>query len=140
MQRALERQSLSRRATLLERGLTPPDMGSAFVGESPGFRRVAELIERVAPSDSAVLITGETGSGKEIVAKLIHARSAQARPPVRRRRVRGAPGDACSRASCSATNGAPSPAPTAPSPGCSRWRTAGRSSWTRSARSARPRR
>ncbi len=75
LQRALERQSLSRRATLLERGLTPPDMGSAFVGQSPGFTRVADLITRVAPSDSAVLITGETGSGKEIVAKLVHARS-----------------------------------------------------------------
>jgi DNA-binding NtrC family response regulator len=75
LERAIERQSLSRRATLLERGLTPPDLGGAFVGQSPGFTRVAELIARVAPSDSAVLITGETGSGKEIVAKLIHARS-----------------------------------------------------------------
>ena len=81
LQRALERQSLSRRATLLERGLTPPDMGSAFVGQSPGFARVAELIARVAPSDSAVLVTGETGSGKEIVAKLIHARSLRRERP-----------------------------------------------------------
>ncbi|HEX9189544.1 MAG TPA: sigma-54 dependent transcriptional regulator [Vicinamibacteria bacterium] len=75
IQRALERQSLRRRATLLERGLTPPDVASSFVGASPGFRRLAELLERVAPSDSTVLITGETGSGKERVAKLIHARS-----------------------------------------------------------------
>ena len=73
--RALERQSLRRRASLLERGLTPPDVTGSFVGESAEFRRLAELIERIAPSDSTVLITGETGSGKEIVAKLIHARS-----------------------------------------------------------------
>lgn len=75
MQRALERHALHRRTTILERGLTPPDMGSAFVGQSPEFVRLAELLGRVAPSDSAVLITGETGSGKEIVAKLLHARS-----------------------------------------------------------------
>jgi two-component system, NtrC family, response regulator HydG len=75
IQRALERYSLTRRATLLERGLTPPDLGHAFVGQSPQFRAVVELMGRVAASDAAVLITGETGSGKEIVAKLLHARS-----------------------------------------------------------------
>jgi DNA-binding NtrC family response regulator len=75
IQRALERQSLRRRASLLERGLTPPDVAGSFVGESSEFHRLAELVARVAPSDSNVLITGETGSGKEMVAKLIHARS-----------------------------------------------------------------
>jgi DNA-binding NtrC family response regulator len=75
IQRALERQSLRRRASLLERGLIPPDLAGSFVGESAEFRRLAELVGRVAPSDSTVLITGETGSGKEMVAKLIHARS-----------------------------------------------------------------
>jgi DNA-binding NtrC family response regulator len=77
IQRALERQSLRRRASILERGLTPPDVAGSFVGDSPGFRRLAQLVERVAPSDSTVLITGETGSGKEMVAKLIHARSSR---------------------------------------------------------------
>jgi two-component system, NtrC family, response regulator AtoC len=77
IQRALERQSLRQRANLLERGLTPPDLGSSFIGDSPAFRKLLQLIERVAPSDSTVLITGETGSGKEMVAKLIHARSAR---------------------------------------------------------------
>jgi DNA-binding NtrC family response regulator len=81
IQRALERQSLRRRATLLERGLTPPDVASSFVGDSPEFRRLAQLVERVAPSDSTVLITGETGSGKEMVAKLIHARSSRRSRP-----------------------------------------------------------
>jgi DNA-binding NtrC family response regulator len=79
--RALERQALRRRATLLERGLTPPDPGDSFVGASPEFRSLLGLIARVAPTDSAVLITGETGTGKEMAAKLIHARSARRNGP-----------------------------------------------------------
>ncbi len=75
IQRALERRSLRQRTTILERGLTPPDLSDSFIGESPEFRRLLSLIERVAPTDSTVLITGETGAGKERVAKLIHARS-----------------------------------------------------------------
>ncbi len=73
--RALERQGLRRRASLLERGLTPPTVAGSFVGRSPEFRRLVELVDRVAPSDSSVLVTGETGTGKEMVAKLIHERS-----------------------------------------------------------------
>jgi DNA-binding NtrC family response regulator len=81
LQRAMERQALRRRTRLLERGLTPPDPGGSFVGESPEFRELLHLIDRVAPTDSTVLVTGETGSGKEMVTKLIHARSARrARP------------------------------------------------------------
>jgi DNA-binding NtrC family response regulator len=81
IRRALERQSLKQRASLLERGLTPPDLGSAFVGESPPFRQVMQLIDRVAPTNSTVLITGQTGTGKEMVAKLIHARSPRRNRP-----------------------------------------------------------
>ncbi|MGA9062190.1 MAG: sigma-54 dependent transcriptional regulator [Terracidiphilus sp.] len=75
IQRALERRALRQRANLLERGLTPPDLGSSFIGDSPEFRRLLNVIDRVAPSNSTVLIMGETGAGKERVAKLIHARS-----------------------------------------------------------------
>lgn len=81
IQRAMECKSLRQRANLLERGLTPPDLGSSFVGDSPEFRRLLHMIDLVAPSDSTVLITGETGSGKERVAKLIHARSARRSRP-----------------------------------------------------------
>ena len=75
IERALERRTLTKRAHLLERGLTPADPGSGFLGESPEFRRLLRLIDLVAARDSTTLITGETGVGKERAAKLIHARS-----------------------------------------------------------------
>jgi DNA-binding NtrC family response regulator len=81
IQRALERGALRRRADLLERGLTPPNLERSFIGESPEFRRMMNVIHRVAPSDTAVLIMGETGAGKERVAKLIHARSLRSAKP-----------------------------------------------------------
>lgn len=48
-----------------------------MVGESPAIRRVFDAIEQVAATDATVLITGETGTGKELVARAIHARSAR---------------------------------------------------------------
>ena len=46
-----------------------------LVAESPAMRPVLELMERVAPSDANVLVTGEHGTGKEVVARWIHAAS-----------------------------------------------------------------
>ena len=46
-----------------------------LIGASPPMRAVFDLIERVAPSDVSVLIHGETGSGKELVAKALHEQS-----------------------------------------------------------------
>jgi two-component system response regulator AtoC len=81
IRRAVERQALQTRASLLERGLTPPDLGAEFLGRSAEFIALLSLIGRVAPTSSTALILGETGTGKEMVAKLIHARSARrARP------------------------------------------------------------
>jgi DNA-binding NtrC family response regulator len=53
IQRALERRSLRQRAILLERGLTPPDLSNSFIGESPEFRRLLGLIDRMEPVRSA---------------------------------------------------------------------------------------
>jgi DNA-binding NtrC family response regulator len=47
----------------------------AMISRDPGMRQVFDLIERVAPSDAAVAILGETGTGKELVARALHARS-----------------------------------------------------------------
>ena len=81
IQRALERRTLRQRANILERGLTPPDLSDSFIGDSLEFRRLLSLVDRVAPSDSTVLITGETGAGKDRVARMIHARSSRRSRP-----------------------------------------------------------
>jgi DNA-binding NtrC family response regulator len=81
LQKALEHQALVERASILRDGLAPPDMGAEFVGASAQFRELCSLIDRVAPTGSSVLILGETGVGKEVVAKLIHSRSPRARQP-----------------------------------------------------------
>jgi DNA-binding NtrC family response regulator len=46
-----------------------------FIGQSPAIQRVHELIDRVATTDADVLILGENGTGKELVARAIHRRS-----------------------------------------------------------------
>jgi transcriptional regulator with GAF, ATPase, and Fis domain len=52
--------------------------GSQLVGQGPAMQRVLSLVERVAPTDAPVLLLGETGVGKELVAEEIHAGSARA--------------------------------------------------------------
>ena len=54
----------------------------AIIGESPRIKEVLALIERVAPTDARVLITGENGSGKELVAKAIHRLSKRSDKPL----------------------------------------------------------
>jgi two-component system, NtrC family, nitrogen regulation response regulator NtrX len=67
-----------RRARLEARALRA-DLGLAgeMVGESQGVQRVRDLVARVGPTDSRVLITGESGAGKELVAAAIHAASSR---------------------------------------------------------------
>jgi two-component system, NtrC family, response regulator HydG len=51
--------------------------GMGLIGSSPAMRKLQEAIERVAASSAPVLITGESGAGKELVAHAVHARSAR---------------------------------------------------------------
>ena len=52
-----------------------------IIGSSAGIERVRQLIEKVAPCDARVLITGENGTGKELVARWLHAKSPRAAAP-----------------------------------------------------------
>lgn len=69
---------LSRRPTLP--GLEDMERGD-MIGRSAAIRSVLEVVERVAPTDATVLVTGETGTGKELVARAIHAQSERSEGP-----------------------------------------------------------
>jgi DNA-binding NtrC family response regulator len=56
--------------------------GATMVGESAAIERVREIINKVAPTEARVLITGPNGTGKEVVAHLIHENSARANGPM----------------------------------------------------------
>jgi len=81
VQGALESASLRREVELLRRGVQGRFPVDAVVGESPGIREVMDTVEKVAPSRATILLFGETGTGKEIVARAIHRASDVASGP-----------------------------------------------------------
>jgi two-component system response regulator AtoC len=54
---------------------TEATLGRTIVAESPAMKRVMDLVARVAPKDVTVLLTGESGAGKDVVASVLHAHS-----------------------------------------------------------------
>jgi len=54
-------------------------MFEEIVGVSPALHAVLSRVSKVAPTDSTVLITGETGTGKELIARAVHKRSQRPR-------------------------------------------------------------
>ncbi|PYS97523.1 MAG: Fis family transcriptional regulator [Acidobacteria bacterium] len=57
-------------------------LGGRLLGTSPPMRRLAETIARVAPTDAGILLVGENGTGKELVARAIHEQSARRERPL----------------------------------------------------------
>src|SRR5215831_9821541 len=78
VRRACERASLLRENILLKETVVRLKGASEIYGESSAMNSVRERIARVAPTNVTVLITGETGTGKELVARAIHQNSARA--------------------------------------------------------------
>ena len=72
LQRALEKKETLHEMQVLRRRLHQFDSGVGLVGNSPAMRRAMELVEKVAPSKASVVITGQSGTGKEMVARAIH--------------------------------------------------------------------
>jgi DNA-binding NtrC family response regulator len=66
----------------LERAAQTAGASDAIVGDAAAILRVRELVRRIAPSDLSVLVLGETGTGKEVVARAIHAASPRAASPM----------------------------------------------------------
>ena len=104
-----------------------------LVGKSPAMQRVFELLRKIAPARTSVLLIGETGTGKELVARALHELSPRAEHAVRRGQLRRHPRDAARVRAVRPRARARSPAPTPTSPACSRRPTAARCSSTRSA-------
>jgi DNA-binding NtrC family response regulator len=79
--RACERTRLVRENILLKDAVVRLEGASEIYGDSPAVRQVRDRIARVAPTHATVLITGETGTGKELVARAIHRNSPRAAKP-----------------------------------------------------------
>jgi len=78
---AESRDQAVRRADALEEQLSGPLTNGELVGRSAAAQRVLDFVNRVAPSDATVLLGGESGSGKEMVARAIHRASRRAKGP-----------------------------------------------------------
>ncbi len=72
---------------------TEASLGRPIVAESPATRRVLELVARVAPKDVTVLLTGESGTGKDVLAAALHAHSKRADRPLVRFNAAAIPGE-----------------------------------------------
>ncbi len=81
IERAIERKKLAIDNKLLQTELSRKLGSSDIIGENPAFRQVLENAERVARSDSIVLILGPSGTGKELIANLIHKSSPRVHRP-----------------------------------------------------------
>jgi two-component system response regulator HydG len=78
---AVDLRQLARQVDLLQKQMRPAGSLEALVGDSEPIRRVKDLICRAAAAPGTVLITGETGTGKELAARAIHAGSPRATKP-----------------------------------------------------------
>jgi two-component system response regulator HydG len=79
--RALEKRRLDLENLYLRQELKTKDERNVLVYESEAMARIVDMISRVAPTDSTVLITGESGTGKGLVARKIHQLSQRSRRP-----------------------------------------------------------
>ncbi len=81
LQRVADKRALTHKAIALENRLKAVEGSPDIVGTTASMQRVKKLIDRIAPTDSNVLILGETGTGKELVARRIHELSRRSQMP-----------------------------------------------------------
>ena len=123
---------LAHRKAMVRRDNAPEQAAGTLIGASEGMRRVQKTIGMASDSDATVLILGETGTGKELVARALHQHSRRNAKPFVAVNCAAIP-RTCWRASCSAMSKAPSPAPAPTARARFGMRTAARCSSTRSA-------
>ncbi len=78
---AIDRKDLVQETKKLKRKISGGIGATQIVGESKGIKTVKEMIEKVAASDARVLITGDNGTGKELVARSLHEKSNRSKAP-----------------------------------------------------------
>jgi len=78
------RNAIDRKSIVIENKVLKRKVGKTreIVGESPAIMNIIDTIEKVAPTDARVLITGENGTGKELVARWIHEKSIRVKSPL----------------------------------------------------------
>lgn len=81
LQRVADKRAMLHKTIALESRLKAVEGSPNLVGQTPSMQRVKKLIERIAPTESNVLILGETGTGKELVARRLHELSQRADRP-----------------------------------------------------------
>jgi len=81
LERAVEQRRLTRQTATLERQLSHAGVLGDMVGRSHAMREVFALIEQVAPTEATLLITGDTGTGKEVAARAVHRLSRRKSAP-----------------------------------------------------------
>jgi len=133
VRRTLEVQRLARDNQRYRRELRERFDPDRLVGHSPEIVAIYKLVARVAGLDTTVLIQGETGTGKELVARAIHYAGSRSDRPFVVIDCAASP-SRCSSRSCSVTSAAPSRARSPRGAGCSRRRRAAPASSTRSRR------
>ncbi len=78
---ALDKSTLISETKVLKRKVTRNKV-QEIIGESPAITHIKETIERVAPTDARVLVTGPNGTGKELVARWLHEKSGRHEQPI----------------------------------------------------------
>ncbi len=81
LNRVAERREMTNKYRAIKQRLERIEGTPDLIGESKGMKRVRKLIAKVAPTDSTVLVRGDTGTGKELVARALHDQSLRSEMP-----------------------------------------------------------
>lgn len=81
VRRAITKTTLERELTQLKQASHSPQGASAYIGHSVSSQKVRALVERIAPTDVRVLVTGPSGTGKEVISRTLHDLSHRADKP-----------------------------------------------------------
>ena len=81
LDRAVNHHGLQEKVKILDEALKKSHQFDELIGQSPPMRKLIDRLQRVADTETSILITGETGTGKELVAQALHRRSRRQKGP-----------------------------------------------------------